>query len=231
MKTIGLLGGMSWESTISYYQYLNRYAQQQYGGLSSAPIVLYSVDFSPLERLQHENNWQAITDILIMGARQVEAGGADCLLICTNTMHKVADEIAEAIDIPLVHIADAVAEKLLENQTTTAGLLGTMFTMQEDFYSKRLEQKYGIKVLTPTPKQQQSVHDIIYNELCQGKVSDTSRKQYVDIIDSLSSQGAEGIILGCTEIPLLVQQTHTTIALYDTVAIHANSAAQQFLKL
>ncbi len=224
MKTIGLLGGMSWESTSSYYTAINTGVKQKLGGLHSARICLYSVDFDEIEKLQHQGNWTATADILIKAAKSVEAGGADCLLICTNTMHKVAPDIEAALSIPLLHIADATAEKLLSDGITRVGLLGTRFTMEQDFYKGRLQDKFGIEVIVPDAEQRQTVHDIIYSELCQGKILKKSRQQYLEIINQLHQQGAEAVILGCTEIALLVQQQHTTAPLYDTTEIHATRA-------
>ena len=226
MKTIGMLGGMSWESTASYYQVINKGVKDTLGGLNSAKICLYSVNFAEIEKLQHEGNWHATADILSDAAKSVEAGGADCLIICTNTMHKVASEIEQAINIPVLHIADATAEKLIENKVQKVGLLGTKFTMEQDFYKGRLEDKYGIQVLVPEQKQRDVIHDVIYNELCVGEINPLSRESYIEVINSLYGQGAEAVILGCTEIALLVQQKHTDIALYDTTKIHAEKAVK-----
>ncbi len=224
MKTIGLLGGMSWESSQSYYQALNRGVKEKLGGLHSAKIVLVSVDFAEIETLQHQGNWDKTADILTLAAKQVEAAGADFLLICTNTMHKVAPQIEQALSIPLLHIADATAEALLAENIRTVGLLGTQFTMSQDFYKGRLQSKYGLDVLVPNEQQQQVVHDIIYQELCLGKIKNVSRNQYLEIIHDLSNRGAEGIILGCTEIALLVKQADTPSLLFDTTTIHAEKA-------
>jgi len=226
MKTIGLLGGMSWESTASYYQALNQGIRQRLGGLHSAKICLYSVNFDEIEKLQHMGNWSATADILGKAAQGVEAGGADFLLICTNTMHKVAAEIEASISIPLLHIADATAGSLLNQGIKKVGLLGTRFTMEQDFYKGRLTDKFDIDVIVPDSKQQDLVHEVIYQELCQGVVRDESREKYLDIIEALHHQGAEAVILGCTEIALLVQEKHTSVPLYDTTAIHAASAVE-----
>ena len=226
MKTIGLLGGMSWESTASYYQALNQGVKSELGGLHSARICLYSVDFAEIESLQHQGQWQKTAEILTDAAQKVEAGGADFLLICTNTMHKVANEIEAGIAIPILHIADATAEALLADGCNKVGLLGTGFTMREDFYKQRLQDKFGIEVLVPEEAEQQQVHNIIYEELCRGEIREDSRQVYLDAIDRLEQQGAQAVILGCTEIALLVQQEHTQVSLYDTTALHAAKAIE-----
>jgi len=230
MKTIGMLGGMSWESTASYYKALNEGVRDALGGLHSAKICMYSVDFDQIEKLQHQGNWDATAEILSQAACKIEAGGADFLLICTNTMHKVAPEIEKAISIPLLHIADATAERLKENNVKRVGLLGTRFTMEEDFYKGRLTDKFDIDVLVPGSDDMDIIHNVIYSELCLGRISENSRLKYLDIIDSLYERGAEAVILGCTEIALLVQQHHTTVPLYDTTEIHASFAVQQALQ-
>ncbi len=226
MKTVGLIGGMSWESTTSYYKAINEGVRNALGGLHSAKICLYSVDFDEIEKLQHRGLWDETAEILSKAAQSVEAGGADFLLICTNTMHKVAPEIEASISIPLLHIADATAEKLLSDNIKRVGLLGTQFTMEQSFYKGRLTEKFGIEVVVPETEQQQIVHNIIYSELCLGKVTDKSRKHYLEIITCLHKQGAEAVILGCTEIALLVQQNHTSVPLYDTTEIHAAQAVK-----
>lgn len=229
MKTIGLLGGMSWESTASYYQALNQGVKSELGGLHSARICLYSVDFAEIESLQHQGQWQKTAEILTDAAQKVEAGGADFLLICTNTMHKVANEIEAGIAIPILHIADATAEALLADGCNKVGLLGTGFTMREDFYKQRLQDKFGIEVLVPEEAEQQQIHNIIYEELCRGEIREDSRQVYLDVIDRLEQQGAQAVILGCTEIALLVQQEHTQVSLYDTTALHAAKAIERAL--
>ncbi len=226
MKTIGLLGGMSWESTVEYYRMINEGVKQALGGLHSAKIVLHSVDFDPIEQLQHQGDWEGATKILLEAALSVQAAGADFLLICTNTMHKVAPEIEKAIQIPLLHIADATAEVLVEKRVQAVGLLGTGFTMEQDFYKGRLAQQYGLKVLIPNQTDRKIVHDVIYQELCLGKLVESSKAAYLRIIESLAHQGAEAVILGCTEIGLLVKQSDATIKLYDTTAIHAAKAVE-----
>ncbi|MDF2153408.1 aspartate/glutamate racemase family protein [Vibrio sp. CAU 1672] len=224
MKTIGLLGGMSWKSTSHYYQLINQQTRATLGGLHSAKICLHSVDFAEIEVLQRQGNWQQAAELLSQLAKQVEAGGADCLLICTNTMHKVAEQVQAAIKIPLLHIADATAQALLADGITRVGLLGTRFTMEQDFYKQRLVDKHGIEVLVPGASDQTVIHDVIFEELCRGEVKQTSRDSYLVIINKLLEQGAQAIILGCTEIGLLVQAQHTTAMLYDTSVIHAQAA-------
>ena len=226
MKTIGLLGGMSWESTTSYYKAINEGVRKSLGGLHSAKICMLSVDFHPIEELQQRGDWKQTAQILCEAARAVEAGGADFLLICTNTMHIVAPEIEAAISIPVLHIADATAEALIADSISKVGLLGTRFTMQQDFYKGRLEEQFGLEVLVPDRAEQDVVHNIIYAELCLGRISDVSRDAYLEGIDSLAARGAEAVILGCTEIALLVQQEHTSVPLYDTTEIHATQAVK-----
>ena len=226
MKTIGMIGGMSWESTLSYYKALNEGIKQALDGLHSAKICMYSVDFAEIEKLQHQGDWAATAEILIDAARAVEAGGADFLLICTNTMHLVAPEVEAAISIPLLHIADATAERLVADRVKRVGLLGTRFTMEEEFYKGRLTDKYNIEVVVPESEDMDIVHNVIYSELCLGNVSGDSRQEYLRIIESLRDKGAEAVILGCTEIALLVQQAHTSVPLYDTTEVHATSAVK-----
>lgn len=223
MKTIGLLGGMSWESTANYYRLINEGVKRRLGGLQSAQIVLYSVNFGPIETLQHAGDWVATARILARAARQVEAGGADFLLICTNTMHKVADEVAAAVTIPLLHLADATAARITAAGIGTVGLLGTRYTMEQDFYRERL-QGAGIEVLVPPAEGRVLVNRVIYEELCHGAVRDTSRAAFLEIIDELAGRGAQAIVEGCTEIGMLVDQRHTDITLFDTTRIHAEQA-------
>lgn len=228
-KTIGLLGGMSWESTATYYRELNEGIKAKLGGLHSAKICLVSVDFAEIEKLQHVEDWDGTAAILSQAASAIEKGGADFLLICTNTMHKVAPQIEENISIPILHIADATAERLLEDGIKKVGLLGTRFTMEQDFYKARLVKKYGIDVIIPEESEREDIHAIIYNELCLGTIKEVSRKRYLKIIEKLAASGAEAVILGCTEIALLVQQDHTATPLYDTTTIHAEQAVRQAL--
>ncbi len=216
-----MLGGMSWESTASYYKALNEGVKSQLGGLHSAKICLYSVDFDEIEKLQHQGNWSETALILAEAAKSVERGGADFLMICTNTMHKVVPEIESQISIPILHIADATAKSLVRDGVTKVGLLGTRFTMEQDFYKGRITEKFGIEVIVPDADEQTVVHDIIYQELCLGQINSDSRESYLKIIANLHAQGAQAVILGCTEIALLVKQSDTTVPLYDTTQIHA----------
>lgn len=229
MQTIGLLGGMSWESTELYYRLINEKVKQRLGGLHSAKIVLVSVDFQEIETLQHQNRWEEAGKLLAKAGQQVEAAGADFLLICTNTMHKVAPQIEQAISIPILHLADATAVRIKQRGLKKVGLLGTNFTMEQDFYRGRLEQ-HGLEVIVPNAADRAIVHGVIYDELCLGQVQDASRQEFLRIIDDLHAQGAEGIIEGCTEIVMLVQQQHTNVPLFDTTAIHAEAAVERALK-
>ncbi len=229
MKTIGLLGGMSWESSIGYYRAINEGVKASLGGLHSAKIAMYSVDFDPIEKLQHDGDWESTAKILIDAAKNIQAAGADFLLICTNTMHKVAPQVENAIDIPLLHIADATAEVLLEKGIKTVGLLGTGFTMEQDFYKGRLTEKHGLTVKIPNKTDRDIVHQVIYSELCLGKTLVESKIEYLRIIASLVEQGAEAVILGCTEIGMLVEQADTEILLLDTADIHAKKAVEYAL--
>jgi aspartate racemase len=226
MKTIGLLGGMSWESTVGYYQAINEGVKDALGGLHSAKIILNSVDFDPIEKLQHKGDWEGAAKILCKAALSIQKAGADFLVVCTNTMHKVAPEIENTIQIPMLHIADATAEHLTSNGIKTVGLLGTSFTMEHDFYKGRLTEKFGFKVLVPKDTDRKIIHDVIFQELCLGQIIDTSKTEYLRIIKLLSDQGAEGVILGCTEIGMLVNQADTDVKLYDTTAIHAAKAVE-----
>ncbi|NAZ91054.1 aspartate/glutamate racemase family protein [Vibrio toranzoniae] len=226
MKTIGLLGGMSWESTVSYYKSINEGVKATLGGLNSAKVCMYSVNFDEIEKLQHQGRWAETADILSDAALSVEKGGADFILICTNTMHKVVPEIEEKITIPILHIADTTAQKLIEQGVQKVGLLGTTFTMEQDFYKGRLTDKFGIDVVIPDESDRKQVHNIIYQELCRGEIKEESRVVYHQIIEKLSQQGAEAVILGCTEIALLIQQQHTDVPLFDTTAIHAEAAVR-----
>ena len=228
-KTIGLLGGMSWESTATYYRELNEGIKAKLGGLHSARICMVSVDFEEIEKLQHIEDWNGTAVILSEAAMAIEKGGADFLLICTNTMHKVAPQIEANISIPILHIADATAQRLREAGIKKVGLLGTRFTMEQDFYKGRLVEKYGIDVIVPNEPEREDVHSVIYNELCLGTIDQNSRERYLKIIAQLAANGAEAVILGCTEIALLVQQNHTATPLYDTTAIHAEQAVLEAL--
>ncbi|MFE6749818.1 aspartate/glutamate racemase family protein [Kitasatospora purpeofusca] len=223
MKTIGLLGGMSWESTATYYRLLNELTRDRLGGLHSAKCVLYSVDFAEVERLQVAGEWEAAGRLLADAARAVEAAGAELLLICTNTMHKVADQVAGAVSVPLLHLADATAAAVLAAGVTRVGLLGTAFTMEQDFYRDRLAS-HGLDVLVPDPAGRALVHRVIYEELCLGVVREESRAEYRRVIAELVAQGAQGVILGCTEIELLVGPGDSAVPVFPTTRIHAEAA-------
>ena len=229
MKTIGLLGGMSWESTASYYRIINDEIKRRLGGLHSAQIVLYSLDFQGIENLQHQDRWDEAADILVDGARRIESAGADFLLICTNTMHKVAGRVESEIDIPLLHIADATGRQIHNRGFNKVALLGTRFTMEQAFYRGRLEERFDLEVLVPDEAERELVHRVIYDELCLGSIRQTSREQFVGIIGGLADRGAEAVILGCTEIALLVDQKDTSMPLLDTTRIHAIAAVDEAL--
>lgn len=230
MKTIGMIGGMSWESTSSYYTALNEGVKNKLGGLHSAKICLYSVDFEEIEKLQHQGKWDEMALILADAAKSVQAGGADFLMICTNTMHKIAPQIEAEIAIPILHIADATANKLVTDGIKKVGLLGTRFTMEQDFYKSRLIESFGIDVIIPNEDDRVIVHSVIYDELCKGIINDASRAEYVRIVSELFAQGAQAVILGCTEIALLIKQTDTDVPLYDTTEIHAAQAVELAIK-
>ena len=223
MKTIGLLGGMSWESTALYYRLINEETRRRLGGLHSARSVLVSLDFQEVEVLQNQGDWTAAGELLAGAARRVESAGADVLLICTNTMHKVADEVAASIDIPLLHLAEATAGRIVDAGIGTVGLLGTRFTMEHEFYKGRLQER-GIEVLTPPAAGRKLIHRVIFEELCVGVVKTDSRVQFLEIIDDLMQRGAEAVVAGCTEIGMLVNEEHTDVRLFDTTRIHAEQA-------
>jgi len=226
LKTLGLIGGMSWESTLPYYRAINEVVKVELGGLHSARIILYSVDFAEVEHFQASGQWQAAGALLTEIAQKLERAGADALVLCTNTMHKVADVITAAVDIPLLHIADPTALAIRHAGFTTVGLLGTRFTMEQDFYRSRLEKDHGLTVLVPPAADREVVHQIIYQELCLGQVHDTSRQDYLRVIADLGARGAQAIILGCTEIAMLIRPADcSTLPLFDTTALHARSAA------
>ncbi len=230
MKTIGLIGGMSWESTVPYYQVINRVIGKRLGGLHSAKVALYSVDFDEIEILQREGRWEESGEILADAARAVRLAGADFIVLCTNTMHKVAPQIEAAVDVPLLHIADATAERVKAAGLTRVGLLGTRFTMEEDFYRGRLESRHGLSVLTPPEDERALVHGVIYGELCLGSVRGESRRAFRQIVENLAARGAQGAILGCTEIGLLLRPEDAPIPLFDTASIHAEAAADYALE-
>ncbi|MEM7586603.1 MAG: aspartate/glutamate racemase family protein [Acidobacteriota bacterium] len=230
MRTLGLLGGMSWESTVTYYRLINRHVAERLGGLHSAELLLYSFDFEPIEQLQHAGDWDAAANRLIQAAQAVKRGGAEGLMICTNTMHKVYEPVEAAVGIPMLHIADPTAAAILAAGHRTVGLLGTAFTMEQDFYRGRLSERHGLEVLVPAADDRAIVHRVIYDELCRGKVRDTSRQDYSRIIVELASRGAEAVILGCTEISLLVGTEEATIPVFDTTALHAEAAVDWMLE-
>jgi aspartate racemase len=229
VKTIGLIGGMSWESSIEYYRIINESVREKLGGLHSAKSVMYSVDFAEIEALQQEGRWEEATHQMIDAAHQVERGAADFLIICTNTMHRMADEVQENISIPLLHIADATADKIKARGFRKIGLLGTRFTMEEDFYSGRLIERHGLEVLIPGESERRVVHQVIYDELVMGKIEPSSKVRYMEIIEAMIRKGAEGIVLGCTEIGLLVGEGDVTVPVFDTTFIHATTAVEYAL--
>lgn len=230
MKVIGLIGGMSWESTVEYYRVINESVKERLGGLHSAKCVLYSVDFAEVGELQRRGQWPQAAQLLVGAAQSVEKAGADFVLICTNTMHKLADTVQAGIGIPLLHIADATAEKVQQAGLQRVGLLGTRFTMEEDFYRSRLANQFGLEVMIPDTKDRETVHRIIYEELCVGAVRPESRAQIAGIMSRLVEMGAEGIILGCTELGLLVGPEDCRVPLFDTTRVHALAAVEEALK-
>jgi aspartate racemase len=230
MKTIGMIGGMSWESSIEYYRLTNQAVRQRLGGVHSAKSVMVSVDFGEIEALQQSGRWNEATNLMVQAAQQVERGGADFLIICTNTMHRMADAVSQSISIPLLHIADATAEQVLARGFKQISLLGTRFTMEEDFYRGRLENKFGLEVLIPEQTGRDLVHRVIYEELVIGVIDPESKKAYQQVIQQLAERGAQGVILGCTEIGLLVKQADSPLPLFDTTAIHALAAVELALQ-
>lgn len=224
MKTIGLIGGMSWESTVTYYQIINEVVKSQLRGLHSAKVILYSVDFQEIEEYQSNGEWDKSAGILGGAAKKLEQAGADFIVICTNTMHKVVPSIQKDIQIPIIHIAEATAEKLIENNIYKVALLGTKYTMKQDFYKGKLIER-GIEVLIPSDSDVEIVNNIIYDELCLGIISEKSKSKYIRIINKLKEDGAQGVILGCTEIGLLIGQEDTILPVFDTTQIHATKAA------
>ena len=230
MKKIGLLGGMSWESSIEYYRIINQEIRKALGGVHSAKSVMVSLDFGEIEALQMRGDWEEATRVMIQSAREVEKSGADFLLICTNTMHLMADEVQAAIDIPLLHIADATARSVKAQGLRAVGLLGTRFTMEKDFYRGRLEQKHQLKVIVPDEEGRELVHNVIYTELVQGQIVDNSRQMYREVIQNLVEEGAGGIVLGCTEIGLLVKKEGVSVPIFDTMEIHALAAVDAALE-
>ncbi len=230
MKVIGLIGGMSWESTSEYYRIINQAVKERLGGLHSAKILLYSVNFQEIESLQRKGKWKKAADMMCDAAGRVERGGADCLLICTNTMHKLAEEVRRELTIPLIHIADATAAEISRSGISKVALLGTKYTMEEDFYKGRLVADFGLEVIIPIETDRQIVQQVIYNELCLGRVLADSREQFLRIIGDMHAQGAEGVILGCTEISLLIDQQDSPLQVFDTTDIHAQAAVDFALR-
>ena len=231
MKTIGMIGGMSWESSLEYYRIINQTIKDRLGGLHSAKSLMFSFDFAEIETLQMVGDWPKATAMMVQAAQQLEKGGADFVIICTNTMHKMAEAVQAGINIPLLHIADATAAAIQAQGLHKIGLLGTNFTMEEDFYKGRLGEGFGLEVIVPQKPERQIIHDIIYDELCLGITKADSRAQYRQIMADLAADGAEGIILGCTEIGLLVGQADSSVPLFDTTVIHAETAVAYALKL
>lgn len=229
MKTIGLIGGMSWESSIEYYRIINQAVREALGGVHSAKCVMFSLDFAEIEELQNWGDWEEATRIMVESARLVEKGGADFVLICTNTMHLMAEEVQEGINLPLLHIADATAQAVKRKKLNTVGLLGTQFTMEKEFYRGRLEKRHQLKVLVPDQEKREAVHQVIYDELVKGKIEGNSREMYREVISSLVARGAQGIVLGCTEIGLLVKQEDVPVPVFDTMEIHALAAVDAAL--
>ena len=225
MKIIGLIGGMSWESTIPYYRIVNEVVKERLGGLHSAKLILYSVDFQEIELLQHAGDWPSAGRILAGAGRSLQLAGADFLVICTNTMHKIADVVEGAAGIPLLHIADPTAQEIKRCGINRVGLLGTRFTMEEAFYRDRLSNDHGIEVIVPSSPDREIVHKVIYEELCLGKLIDHSRSEYRRVIQQLVDDGAQGVILGCTEISMLIGSQDSPVPVFDTTSIHARSAA------
>lgn len=230
MKTIGLIGGMSWESTVDYYRYLNEGVKESLGGLNSAEILLYSYNFSEVEVMQHSGDWDELTKNMVDKAIKLKEAGADMIAICTNTMHRMAPSIEKTVNIPLIHIADATGAIIKESKQKKVALLGTAFTMNGDFYKGRIKEKFDIEVVVPNEEDKKTVHNIIYNELCKGIIKEESKSKYIEIIEKLAKEGAEGVILGCTEIPLLIKTGDTSIPVYDTTKIHSDAILKEALK-
>ena len=229
LKTIGLIGGMSWESTVTYYKIINETVKEKLGGLHSAKCILYSVDFQEIEECQANGNWEKSGEILGEAAYNLEKAGADFIVICTNTMHKVVNQIKEKISVPILHIAEMTAEKILEKGLKNIALLGTKYTMEQDFYKSKLIEK-GINVIIPDKNDIETINEVIYDELCLGTINFNSKKKFLEIVDKLRSKGAEGIILGCTEIGLIIKNEDTDVPLFDTAIIHAEQAAIYSIK-
>ena len=226
MKTIGLIGGMSWESSLEYYRIINETIKLKLGGLHSAKCLMYSVDFEEIKELQHQDKWEELTDIMVTSAERLKSGGADFIVICTNTMHKMASDIENRVGIEVLHIAEATGEEIIGKRIKKVGLLGTKFTMEQDFYKKVLKEKFNIEVLIPEENEREIIHNVIYNELCNGIINEASKEKFKKIIDNLALKGAEGVVLGCTEIPLLIKQEDVNIPVFDTTTIHAIAAVE-----
>lgn len=229
MKTIGLIGGTSWHSTTTYYRVINETVGQSLGGHHSAKIVMSSVNYEPVARLAHDSNWKEITNILASEAKKLEKAGADFFLICANTLHKVADEVSKFVNIPLLHIADATADEIKKAGLKKVGLIGTCFTMEDETFINRLSQ-HGVETIVPQKEDRKLIHQIIFDELTKGKFTDESRNKYKNVIDKLTEEGAEGVILGCTEIPLLIQQEHVSVPIFNTTKIHSMTAANMAMR-
>lgn len=229
MKTMGLIGGMSWESSLEYYRIINETVKEKLGGHHSADCLMYSVDFGPVKDLQFKGDWDRLTDLMIEAGLRLKNGGAEQITICTNTMHMMAKDVEHATGLPVLHIADTTAEVIKASSISKVLLLGTRFTMEKDFYKGRLTKEHGIDVLIPEPGDREIVNDIIYNELVLGSILDKSKKKYLRIIDKMVEQGAQGVILGCTEIPLLIKQEDCSVPIFDTTTIHAVKTVEQSL--
>lgn len=226
MKTIGLIGGMSWESSVEYYRIINETVKEKLGGLHSAKCLMYSVDFHEIEVLQHQDKWKELTEIMIDAGDKLKSGGAYFIVICTNTMHKMAEDIEKAVGLKVLHIAEATGEEIIKSGIKKVGLIGTKFTMEGDFYKKVLKDKYEIDVIIPEAEDREIIHNVIYEELCKGEINLESKEKYKEIIGKLSEKGAEGIVLGCTEIPLLIKQEDVNIKVFDTTTIHGIAAVE-----
>lgn len=230
MKTIGLIGGMSWQSTLEYYRIINETTNERLGGSHSARCILYSFNFAEVGKLQMDGKWDELTKLIIKAAQRLERADAEFIVICTNTMHKLVDDVQQNVNIPILHIVDVVADKIGEKGFSKVGLLGTKFTMEEDFYKKRLREKYDIEVVIPDDEERETINSVIYNELCNGKIIHSSKEKFKKIIKNLNANGADGVILGCTEIPLLVKEEDVDIPLFDTTTIHAKAAVEFALR-
>lgn len=229
MKTIGLIGGISWESSLEYYRIINETTNSRLGGFHSAKCLMYSVDFHEIEKLQHQSKWDELTDIMVSTAERLKRGGADFIVICANTMHRDADAIENKAGIKVLHIAEATGEKIVQQGIKRVGLLGTKFTMEQDFYKKVLKDNFNLDVIIPDDNEREIIHYVIFKELCKGIINETSKAKYQEIINNLKMKGAEGVILGCTEIPLLIKQADVTLPIFDTTMIHAVSAVEYAL--